>query len=283
MARRKQYKRSASKRSTLPETTINPGPERQVQLTRVNAGELVNSSPARMTPVRKRTRTPQTSAVALSASKKSIATGNVRSAPLVESSAPVAYNGAETKNSFFKNGNLNALAISVSIFMVLFVIIFCLLPLKKINYLMPIAYQDVETYTVREPYLDTITYTEREPYTVMEAYTVNEPYYTTEPYVHYDRRPMPPPTDNVTPPPPPPEPMVYYRQVVNYIPVTKYKEVTKYRDVTKTKYEIKYRTVEKQITVSKVKQEPMDKMVPILYYLMAERSNPIYPTYSASL
>jgi len=42
---------------------------------------------------------------------------------------------------------------------------FCVIPLKQVNYLAPVVYQDVETYTDQEAYLDTINYTEKEAYT----------------------------------------------------------------------------------------------------------------------
>jgi hypothetical protein len=286
MPRKKQNKQIEEKQDITAQTSINPSSRRQVSLRKVTRGDLANKSSAEVAPVKRKTRSVKSSAAALSASRKSITgTGAGSRKPAMVNSDPRVLAGTEGKNSFMKNRNFTAFALSLTGFLVLFVIFFCLLPLKQVDYLMPVVYQDIETYTEQEPYLDAINYTEQVPYTVTQAYTVNEAYYVTEPYVVYERHPMPPPpTDNTTPPPPPPpEPVIHYRQVVKYIPVTKYKEVTQYKEVVKTKYEVKYRPVQKQVTVTKVRQESRNKMVPILYYLIAERGDPIYPTYSASL
>jgi hypothetical protein len=61
----------------------------------------------------------------------------------------------------------NKLAIGIGAAVLVFVIVFCVLPLKEVAYEATEQYQAPETYYVNEPY------TERIPYTVQIPYTIN--------------------------------------------------------------------------------------------------------------
>jgi hypothetical protein len=167
-------------------------------------------------------------------------------------------------DSMKKNRPLIA-ALSVLYLLMIFLILFCIVPLKEISYQVPVMYQDTETYTEQEPYVDTVYYTDKEPYATTEPYTITQPYMATEPYVTYEQSPAPPPPAPV----PPPQPVVYYRDVTRYMTLTQYKDVIQFRDVQKSRNEIKVRPVQKQRTVTKVRQETRYKMVPLLYSLIS--------------
>jgi hypothetical protein len=268
MATRKQNSRPRKRRTTLPAAA-----DRQMILKTEVGGELENTNIAKPPETRKRSYVRKQAAAPVAAVRQDIAsaeTAPVQPVPLrpVEDRIVLNNGGSKGNGNSYKNNRLSVLALALSGFLILFVLFFCVLPLKQVNYLSPVVYQDVETYTDQEAYLDTITYTEKEAYTVQEAYTVNEPYYINEPYVDYRQGPGPHHTDNTTPPPPQPE--IRYHPTVTYIPVTKYRPVTQYRDVQKVRYELKYRPIQKQRTVTKVKQEPRTKTVPMLYYLMSD-------------
>jgi hypothetical protein len=177
-------------------------------------------------------------------------------------------NGASGKSTF------SVASFYISILLVLFILFFCILPLKQVSYEVPVVYQDTEIYTEQIPYIETVYYTEQQPYTTTEAYTVREPYISYQPqYMPPPRPPLPPPpTDNTTmplPPPPPPQPIPEYREVIRYSNVTKYQNVVRYQEVEKAREQIRYKTVNNQRTVDKIKLETRYKMVPLLYSLVA--------------
>ena len=177
-------------------------------------------------------------------------------------------NNIVSNGSIFKKNTFSIVTLSLFCFLMVFVLFFCILPLKKISYEVPVAYEATETYIEQEPYTETVYYWEKEPYTVSEAYTVKEPYTITEPYFYYPPMPPPPPASGnvVAPPPlPPPPPLIQNRQIVRYMNVTKYKDVIRYEDVQKSRAELRYRPVQKQRTVTKVRQEARYKTVPLLY------------------
>jgi hypothetical protein len=268
MANRKQNsprRRKATTSNTLPEAA-----DRQM-IVKADAGELENTQIAKPPATRKRSYVRKSAPVAAASTGSTAMANSLPAEPVPLKTAPggamVMNNGGiMSPDSGFKKNRLSVLALALSGFLILFVLFFCVIPLKQVNYLAPVVYQDVETYTDQEAYLDTIPYTEKEAYTVQQAYTENQAVVTSEPYIDYGYHPWPYPSDNVTPPPP----VIHYRNVVNYIPVTKYRPVTEYRDVQKIRYELKYRPVQKQRTVTKVKQEPRTKTVPMLYYLMTD-------------
>jgi hypothetical protein len=271
MAAQKENRQPRRRRATAS-TSLPEAADRQM-IVKADAGELENTQIAKPPATRKRSYV-RKSAPAAAASAGSTAMANSLPAqPVPLKTAPggamVMNNGGITSpGSEFKKNRLSVLALALSGFLILFVLFFCVIPLKQVNYLAPVVYQDVETYTDQEAYLDAIPYTEKEAYTIQQAYTENQAVVTSEPYIDYGYHPWPYPSDNVTPPPP--QPVIHYRNVVNYIPVTKYRPVTEYRDVQKVRYELKYRPVQKQRTVTKVKQEPRTKTVPMLYYLMTD-------------
>lgn len=181
-------------------------------------------------------------------------------------------NIATQNNGSSSKSNYGIISLYISIFLVLFILFCCILPLKQISYEVPVIYQDTEIYTEQVPYIETVFYTEQEPYTTSEPYIVREPYITYQPQPGQPRPPYPPPptTDNTTIPlpPPPPPPIPQYREVIHYSTVTKYQNVVRYQEVEKSRGEIRYKTVQKQRTVNKIKQETRYKMVPLLYSLM---------------
>jgi len=181
-------------------------------------------------------------------------------------------NNAASNGSIFKKNTFSIVTLSLFCFLMVFVLFFCILPLKQISYEVPVVYQEMETYIEQEPYTETVYYWEKEPYTVTEAYTVQEPYTITEPYMFYPPMPPPPPpaSGNVVAPPPLPRPppLIQNRQIVRYMNVTKYKDVIRYEDVQKSRAELRYRPVQKQRTVTRIRQETRYKTVPLLYALI---------------
>jgi hypothetical protein len=183
-------------------------------------------------------------------------------------------NNIESQNTGSSGKNPFSMAsFYISILLVLFILFFCILPLKQVSYEVPVVYQDTEIYTEQIPYIETVYYTEQEPYTTTEAYTVREPYIAYQPqFVPPRPRPPlpPPPTDNTTMPPPPPrppQPIPQYREIIQYSTVTKYQNVVRYQEVEKAREEIKYKSVQNQRTVDKIKIETRYRMVPLLYSL----------------
>jgi hypothetical protein len=274
MATRKQNSRPRKRRTTTAQGNLPAAADRQMIMKTEIGGGLENTNISQPPAVKKRNYVRKPAAAALETANQSVASTAgvpVEPVPIRTREERIVLNngGALTGGNGFKKNRLSVLALALSGFLVLFVLFFCVIPLKQVNYLSPVVYQDVETYTDQEAYLDAIPYTEKEAYTVQQAYSANEPYYYNEPYIDYDHRPWPHhPSDNVTPPPP--QPSIRYRTTVAYIPVTKYRTVTEYRDVQKVKYELKYRPIQKQRTVTKVRQEPRTKTVPMLYYLMTD-------------
>ena len=260
-----EYEESTGAEIPLPDT--QPG-----ALAKKKTGgekELVNN-PRKQTSVRRKANyAPEANAVARRASrshKSNISSRVENSIPLQVEEKIVANN-----NSFKKN-TLTIASLSLSCFLVIFVLFFCIIPLKQISYEVPVVYQDIEIYTEQEPYLETVYYSEKEPYNVTEAYTVSQPYTTTEPYMVYNPRPwLPPPStgNHTRPPRPPPEPLISYREVTRYMDVTKYRDVLQYQDVQKSRNEVRFRPVQKQRTVAKVRQETRYRMVPLLYSFVA--------------
>ncbi len=117
------------------------------------------------------------------------------------------------------------LAIGLGSAFLVFVVVFCAVPLKGVAYEATEQYQAPETYYVSEPYTERIPYVVNEPHSVQVRYTEQEPYTVWQniydPITHevIGREPV---TKYRT--------VVKYRSEVVYGPVTKYREVTLYRD-----------------------------------------------------
>lgn len=133
-------------------------------------------------------------AVALKASKPN--TSNAASRTKKSLSLHTKENSEDNSNSVGRNNNphkknmFSIVPLSVSGFLVLFVLFFCILPLKQVSYEVPIVYQEIETYTEQEPYVETVNYSEQEPYTITEPYVVSQSYTVTEPYIVYQQSPI---------------------------------------------------------------------------------------------
>ena len=80
------------------------------------------------------------------------------------------------------------MSIILASFVLAFLLVFCLVPVKEIPYQVtvqrqvPETYHETESYVVQEPYIDQEPYTVREDYTVQEPYIVTEEYTVQEPY-----------------------------------------------------------------------------------------------------
>ena len=68
------------------------------------------------------------------------------------------------------------LAIGLGSALLVFVVIFCVAPVKTVSYTVTEKYSAAETYYVKEPYTETETYYEEEPFATYETYTEREPY-----------------------------------------------------------------------------------------------------------
>ena len=73
------------------------------------------------------------------------------------------------------------LVIGLGSTLLVFLIVFCLVPVKEVSYTVTERYQATETYYVSEPYTDIETYYEKEPFTTYETYTEREPYNNSVP------------------------------------------------------------------------------------------------------
>ena len=143
------------------------------------------------------------------------------------------------------------LAIGLGSALLVFLIVFCVVPLKQVSYAATGSYQAPEAYYVSEPYTVRIPYTVNEPQTIQVPYTVTEPYTVWQniydPITHevIDR-----------------EPVTKYREVVKYSTETVFGPVTKYREVTM------YREVPKQTNVWEERPVTLYKNVSMLEYLI---------------
>lgn len=267
-----EHEESTGAEISLPDT--QPGALARKKT--VEKAELVNNPRKRTSVRRKANHAPEANAVARKASmpnKPTISNSVENPIPLHTDEKTAVYrNNIAGNGDSFKKNTLTIASLSLSCFLVIFVLFFCIIPLKQISYEVPVVYQDIEIYTEQEPYLETVYYSEKEPYNVTEAYTVSQPYTTTEPYMVYNPRPwLPPPStgNHTRPPRPPPEPLISYREVTRYMDVTKYRDVLQYQDVQKSRNEVRFRPVQKQRTVAKLRLETRYRMVPLLYSLVA--------------
>lgn len=74
------------------------------------------------------------------------------------------------------------LAIGLGAALLIFMIVFCTVPLQTVSYAVTEKYQTTETYYVTESYIEQESYTEMVPYTEIETYYETEPFVTYETY-----------------------------------------------------------------------------------------------------
>jgi len=77
------------------------------------------------------------------------------------------------------------LSIALASFVLVFLLVFCLVPVKTVSYQVTIQKQVKETYYETEPYIVQESYTNQVPYIIQESYQVEEPYHVKR-YLDYD-------------------------------------------------------------------------------------------------